>query len=150
MLYGYKSTILLSTQLPLRGCGLQCLAAFVIKIGTSGTVGLLCFRGKPRRSSRGHDHFSLLGLNSILRLGVDVRKVLLSQFAELHHSVQVGVVSEMTLEHNLFPDTEVARVNSDTTVFAGSALSDVGPVSLLFTQVETSRIGEEDPAEDET
>jgi hypothetical protein len=56
----------------------------------------------------------------------------------------------MTLEHDLLPDTEVARVNSDTTVLAGSALSNVSPVSFLFTQVETSCIGEEDPTEDET
>jgi hypothetical protein len=56
----------------------------------------------------------------------------------------------MTLKHDLLPDTEMTRVDSDTTVFAGTALSNVSPVSFLFTQVETSRIGEEDPTEDET
>ena len=79
-----------------------------------------------------------------------MRDVFVSQFTELHHSVQVRVVSEMALEHDLFPDTEMARMNGDTTVLACSTLSDVCPVSFLFAQVETGRVCKEDPTENET
>lgn len=138
------------TQLFSHECGLQCLAAFVVDVRGVAAVGLHGLGLEVGAGFAGHYHLSLLSLDSILRLGIDMRKVLVSQLTELHHSVQVRVVSKMTLEDDLLPDTEVARVNGNSAVFTCSALSDIGPVSFLFAQVETGRIGEEDPTEDET
>lgn len=79
-----------------------------------------------------------------------MRDVLLSQLGQLHHPVQVRVVGEVTLEHDFLPNGQVSRVNGDTAVLLGSALTDVAPVSFLFSKIEASRISEEDPTEDET
>lgn len=79
-----------------------------------------------------------------------MRDILVSQFAELHHSVQVRVIGQMTLEYDFLPDGQVSRVDGNTTVFVRPALTDITPVSFLFAQIEAGRVGEEDPTEDET
>jgi hypothetical protein len=74
--------------------------------------------------------------------------VLRPELGHLGHPVEIGVVGEMTLEDDSFPDGQVSRVDGDSAVFGGSAGSDVGPVSLLFLHVETGSVGEEDPSAD--
>lgn len=74
--------------------------------------------------------------------------VLGPQLGHLGHPVQIGVVSEMTLEDDPLPDAQVTGVDGDPAVLGGATGSDVGPVSFLFLHVETGGIGEEDPGPD--
>lgn len=69
---------------------------------------------------------------------------------DLGLSVLDGVVGKMTLEDVDLPGGQVAAVDGDTVIVFSSAGSDKGPVSLLLSEVETSRVGDEDDGEEET
>lgn len=69
---------------------------------------------------------------------------------DLGLSVLDGVVGKVTLEDVDLPGGQVAAVDGDTVVVLSSAGSDEGPVSLLLSEVETSRVGDEDDGEEET
>ena len=73
-----------------------------------------------------------------------------SELGHLRHSVEIGIVSEMTLEDDLLPERKVSRVNGNTAVFASSSSSNIGPVSLLLLHVETGGVRKEDDSNDET
>jgi len=90
------------------------------------------------------DRFGIDGLTLIMETGHG-DLVLGPELGHLGHPVEIGIVSEMTLEDDALPDGQVSRVNGDSAVLGGSTSSDVGPVTLLLLHVETGGVGQEDP-----
>lgn len=76
--------------------------------------------------------------------------VLGSQFSHLGHPVQIRVVGQMTLVNDLFPEGQVPRVDSDTTVLGSSTGTDIGPVSLLLLHIQTGSVGQPNEGSNET
>lgn len=72
------------------------------------------------------------------------------QFSNSLHPVLLGVVREMPLEHNLFPPRKMPRVHSDTMVLVRSTLSDIRPISVLFSKIETGRVRDEEEGDKDT
>jgi len=70
------------------------------------------------------------------------------ELLHLHLPVDFGVVSKVTLEHDLLEPRQVAGVNGDTVVFLGTALSDKGPVAVLLLEIKTSGVGDKDEREE--
>ena len=95
------------------------------------------------------DHFGVDDLTLVVKTGHG-DLVLGPELGHLGHPVEVGVVSEMTLEDDALPDGQVSRVNGDSAVLGGPTGSDVGPVTLLLLHVETGGVGQEDPGTDGT
>ena len=117
--------------------------------------GRLLFSGKVGVSLTRHGEvvFLLVQLVRSLVLLVGSRHtklVLGTELGHLGHSVEIGVVSEMALENDLFPKRKVSGMNGDTAVLASSSSSDVGPVSLLLLHVETGSVRKENDGDDET
>lgn len=72
------------------------------------------------------------------------------QFSNSLHPVLLGVVREMPLEHNLFPPRKVPWVHSDTVVLVSSTLSNIRPISVLFSKIETGRVRDEEEGDKDT
>jgi len=74
----------------------------------------------------------------------------LPEFLGTLSTILLRVVSEMSLEDESLVDGDVARVDGDTVVVAGTTGTDVHPVPVLLSKVETGGVGDEDPSHDPT